>query len=154
MDIEDKPYKLEVLLHYDKSFREDWRLLHRLRILVGSFYIGAAIALIGWLAKYGATQESKETFIYLLTAISIAAIVSMGWFGSSMNTLKRLIVKIERALKLMESGVYLPGESIIQVNHAGWGDHSLWSWGKGVFAALILSVFFVVVLIKIKTNIV
>ena len=144
--------KVDILLHYDKSFREDWRFLHRLRVLVASFYIGIASALVGWVAKISKGEYSinqKIYYIIILVVLSVSAIVIMAWFGSSINTLKRFMVKIERELGLMKKEYFYTDDPIVQVNMANWGQRNYWNWGKGIFAAIIITIFYSLVLLHI-----
>lgn len=144
--------KLEILLHYESSFREDWRMLQKLRILVAGFYISLASALTGWVVKLKIEErldDEKEFFIFLMVAVGVSAVVSMGWFGSSLNTLKRLIVQIEKALGLMDKNYYLTGETIIPPGKEKWGDHRIWAWGKSVILTIIISSLFIGVVYSI-----
>lgn len=151
MEIE-KERKLDILLHYDKSFREDWRLLHRIRMVVAGFYISLATALVGWFLKSNGGQiepSTKQHFLCLLIVLAATATFSMGWFGSSANTLKRFLVQIEKALKLMEAGAYLSGDVIVPESKRTWGEYSIWAWGKGVVASLIISFLFIMIVCSI-----
>jgi len=146
MEQELQNKKLDVLLHYEAAFREDWRILHKLRILVASFFIALCTGIIGWFAKLNSTPSElvdKDLFIFLLIALSLTAIACMAWFASSINTLKRFIVQIEKSLKLMEEGFFIDNEAIIPVQKDKWGKHSFWKWGKAIGATIIFSVFFI-----------
>ncbi len=146
MELDIKSKKLEILLHYESAFRDDWRLLHRLRILVAGFYIGLVTGLIGWMVKLRSENnisDEKDIFVYLLIALSVTATACMGWFGSSINTLKRFIVQIEKALKLMDEGYYMPSESIVPQKNEHWGERTFWAWGKGIIASILISSFLI-----------
>lgn len=146
--------KINVLLHYDKSFREDWRFLSRLRILVVGIFIGLASTNLGWMiSKHGSPIAFHDRLPYLIlhSIISITGICSMGWFGSSLNNIKRLIVKVETSLKLFKKGVYLEDDTILSSSLQNWGIRKTWHWGNSIIASIFIFLIFALAILFIKT---
>lgn len=144
-----KSKKVDILLHYEKAFRDDWRFLHRLRVLVISVYLSIYTSLVGWyLLKV--TDKSNITIkirlIVLGLFLTIIASITLSWFGSSINTLKRLLVKIEEALHLFKINYYITGKSIISDKEFNWGQRGRWEYGKTVFAVILIGVLFCMII--------
>jgi hypothetical protein len=134
--------KVDTLLHYDMSFRNDWRFLSRLRILVGGVYIGIATTIFGWIVGNNIGSDARTPFIIGHVILSFIAISTMAWFGSSLNVLKNLIVRIEEGLELFKSGSYLPKKSILSEKNKKWGKRRFWRWGTSVIATIFLASIF------------
>lgn len=141
----NKAKQIEVLLYYDKAFREDWRFLSKMRIVVAGIYIGLATSILGWMIS---TLESpiifqdRVPYLILHAILSIIAITTMGWFGSSLNAVKQLIVKVEASLELFKRGTYLEEDSIIPESLKLWGKRGFWRWGTSIIAAMSICLIF------------
>jgi hypothetical protein len=150
MSIDQADDRIQVLLHYDKTFREDWRFLHRLRVLTLSIFTGFDTVIIGYMALndvHPASLRLRLVLIIVIWTLTLAAAVTLAWFGSGLNVLKKGIVRIEQALHLFESGAYLPDESILAENQQNWGKRVWGGWGKVVLVtALIGGLYTMVVL--------
>lgn len=143
--------KIDVLLYYEKAFREDWRFLSRLRLITGGIFIGLVTSIIGWvLRKYQLPLDFniKCPLIIIVSIISLIAVLTIGWFGSSLNVLKRFMVNIQDALGLYDNGIFIQ-DSIADVESKNWGLREKWYWGKAIFAAFFIGLLFIIFLIFI-----
>ncbi len=136
--------KIEILLHFEKSFREDWRFLHRTRVLVSGAFLAFLTSFIGWIiTKYGGktvdiTLKLKLAII-LFVFVGFASI-TLGWFASSLNVLKQFLVRIEESLGLFEKNVYLHKETLLPEPEKLWGQRGFWVWGKSVFGCVLVGI--------------
>ena len=73
----------------------------------------------------------------------------MGWFGSSLNNLKRLIVNVEDALRLFQKGAYLEENSILSESLKRWGERKFWHWGNSIIGTVFICSIFASALIFI-----
>ncbi len=128
--------KVEVLLHFENQLRQDWRHLHRLRILTVGLFLGLATTVVGWFAARSPPDlvPSIKAILLLFDAILTGtAILTLAWFGSSLNTLKRSITNIEEALGLFREDDGVP---IFDAQLRYWGQRERWHWGKAVFLSV------------------
>jgi len=137
--------KIDILLHYERSFREDWRFLHRLRVLVAGAMLMFMTSFIGWIVtKYNDSFDLslKFKFMGLVLIFTIFSALTFAWFAASLNMLKQFLVKIEKSLGLFDQSVYLPEDFLLPQSVDAWGKRGFWRWGKSVFVCIAVGLIF------------
>jgi hypothetical protein len=148
----DTRRKVEVLLHFEKAFRQDWRFLHRLRALVAGALLATATTILGWLvakSDQAVDPPDRKRALAAMIVLAVTGLITLAWFGSSLNTLKRCIVRIEDALLLFEPGEYIESQAIIDSRGRKWGATGRWKWGKGVFAGAVVAVVYILAVLRL-----
>lgn len=140
----DQCQKVEVLLHFESTLREDWRFLNKSRVIVGAAFVGGATSILGWVANVDAVSSfERDAGRIGIVALAVLGTLIIGWFGSSLNNLKRHIVRVERALLLFEEDAYLSKATVLGKNSETWGEVWLgWVWGKSVITCGIIGALF------------
>jgi hypothetical protein len=144
--------KTAILLQIERAFRDDWRFLHRMRIITAGLFIGLATTLVGWgslRSAVGNVPYLHQRLFLVDILLTLVASVTMAWFASSLNALKRSIVRVETALGLFKPGVFLDTGAILSEHNQKWGHHTRWFWGKAVFLCVVFGALYAIAIMTL-----